>query len=180
MPKMKTHSGTKKRFKITGSGKVMETGGGESHWKFETPRGRLVVQAKDSAPTWVPPDWHYVEQARKRGLGIVRLNRGDAIPASDGSEITVEGTDVVKRYPDGRVAPIGDAKEGHEIVAGGNIVKQHSVAVLGSASKEQVVIVVEIGAQPRRPELRVARVRILRTYARVSADDGCAAHEAKD
>ena len=106
----------------TGSGKVMETGGGESHWKFETPRGRLVVQAKDSAPTWVPPDWHYVEQARKRGLGIVRLNRGDAIPASDGSEITVEGTDVVKRYPDGRVAPIGDAKEGHEIVAGGNIV----------------------------------------------------------
>jgi lipoprotein-anchoring transpeptidase ErfK/SrfK len=106
----------------TGSGKVMESAGGESHWKFETPRGRLVVQAKDSAPTWVPPDWHYVEQARKRGLGIVRLNRGDAIPASDGSQITVEGTDVVKRYPDGRLVGLGDGKEGHEIVAGGNIV----------------------------------------------------------
>ncbi len=106
----------------TGSGRVMESSGGDSHWKFETPRGRLVVQAKDSAPTWVPPDWHYVEQARKRGLGIVRLNRGQSLPANDGSQITVQGTDVVRIYPDGRVVGLGDAKEGHEIVAGGNIV----------------------------------------------------------
>jgi hypothetical protein len=106
----------------TGSGKVMESSGGESHWKFETPRGRLVVQEKDEAPAWVPPDWHYVEQARKRGLGIVRLNRGQALAASDGSQIMVQGTDVVKRLPDGRIVALGDAKEGHEIVAGGNIV----------------------------------------------------------
>lgn len=106
----------------TGSGRVMESSGGEGHWKFETPRGRLVVQGKDEAPTWVPPDWHYVEQARKRGLGIMRLNRGQAVAASDGSQIMVEGTDVVKRYPDGRVVSFGNAKEGHEIVAGGNIV----------------------------------------------------------
>jgi lipoprotein-anchoring transpeptidase ErfK/SrfK len=106
----------------TGSGKVMESSGGESHWKFETPRGRLVVQSKDADPSWVPPDWHYVEQARKRGLGIVRLSRGQSIPANDGSQITVRGTDVVKRYPDGHVVSLGGGKEGHEIVAGGNIV----------------------------------------------------------
>ena len=106
----------------TGSGRVLESSAGGSHWKFETPRGRLVVQGKDEAPAWVPPDWHYVEQARKRGLGIVRLNRGQTIPASDGSQITVQGTDVVKRYPDGRAVTLGDGKEGHEIVAGGNIV----------------------------------------------------------
>ena len=106
----------------TGSGKVMESSGGDSHWKFETPRGRLVVQAKDSAPTWVPPDWHYVEQARKRGLGIVRLNRGQVLQANDGSQITVQGTDVVKVFPDGRILALGDAREGHEVVAGGNIV----------------------------------------------------------
>src|SRR3982751_1930498 len=29
----------------TGSGKVLENEGG-SHWKFETPRGRLIVQSK--------------------------------------------------------------------------------------------------------------------------------------
>jgi lipoprotein-anchoring transpeptidase ErfK/SrfK len=106
----------------TGSGKELEGTGGEAHWKFETPRGRLVVQAKEQDPSWTPPDWHFVEQARKRGLGIVRLNRGQSIAANDGSEITVDGTDVVRRYPDGRVVPLGEGKEGHEIVAGGNIV----------------------------------------------------------
>src|SRR3712207_4608232 len=52
----------------TGSGKILEKEGG-SHWKFETPRGRLIVQSKEEDPAWIPPDWHYVEQARKRGLG---------------------------------------------------------------------------------------------------------------
>jgi lipoprotein-anchoring transpeptidase ErfK/SrfK len=107
----------------TGSGKVLEgTGAGGSQWKFETPRGRLVIQAKEQDPAWVPPDWHFVEQARKRGLGLVRLNRGQSLPASDGSSIEVRGTDVVKRYPDGRIAPIEPGKEGREIVAGGNLV----------------------------------------------------------
>jgi lipoprotein-anchoring transpeptidase ErfK/SrfK len=106
----------------TGSGKVLESTASGSHWMFVTPRGRLVVQGKDEAPAWVPPDWHYVEQARKRGLGIVRLARGQSIAASDGSELMVQGTDVVRRYADGRVVPLSDGKEGHEIVAGGNIV----------------------------------------------------------
>lgn len=105
----------------TGSGKVLESGAGGSQWKFETPRGRLVVRAKEEDPAWIPPDWHFVEQARKRGLGLVRLNRGQAIPVSDGSEITVVGADIVRRYPDGRVEPLGEGKEGREITAGGNL-----------------------------------------------------------
>lgn len=104
----------------TGSGKSLDGPGGG--WKFETPRGRLTVQAKETDPAWVPPDWHFIEQARKRGLGIVRLARGQSIPTSDGSEVTVVGTDVVRKYPDGRVVPAGAAEEGREIVAGGNIV----------------------------------------------------------
>jgi hypothetical protein len=106
----------------TGSGKVLEATGGESHWKFETPRGRLVIQSKEEDPAWIPPDWHFVEQARKRGLGIVRMNRGQSIPVSDGSTITVEGTNMVRKYKDGRVVPIEPGVEGREIVAGGNIV----------------------------------------------------------
>lgn len=31
MPKMKTHSGAKKRFKVTGTGKVMHRKAGKSH-----------------------------------------------------------------------------------------------------------------------------------------------------
>jgi hypothetical protein len=106
----------------TGSGKVLEDGSAGSQWKFETPRGRLVVQAKEADPAWIPPDWHFVEQARKRGLGIVRLTRGQPLPASDGSQLSVAGADVVRRYPDGREEVVGEGKEGHELVAGGNLV----------------------------------------------------------
>ena len=106
----------------TGSGKVLEGAGGDARWKFETPRGRLVIESKEEDPSWIPPDWHFVEMARKRGLGIMRLNRGQSLPASDGSVITVEGTDMVRKYKDGRVIPIEPGVEGREVVAGGNIV----------------------------------------------------------
>jgi lipoprotein-anchoring transpeptidase ErfK/SrfK len=103
----------------TGSGKVLEKAGGS--WKFETPRGRLVVQSKDTMPAWVPPDWHFVEQASKRGLGLIKLARGQQVPTSDGAVITVSGSDVVKRYPGGREEPL-EANDGREIVANGNLI----------------------------------------------------------
>jgi hypothetical protein len=104
----------------TGSGKEL-VGGSEGQWRFETPRGRLAVQAKDENPAWVPPDWHYVEQARKKGLGVVHLSSGQEISTGDGV-ITTSGGEVVKRMNNGQVINLGDAKEGHEIVAGGNII----------------------------------------------------------
>ncbi|MGH7663746.1 MAG: L,D-transpeptidase [Gemmatimonadaceae bacterium] len=104
-----------------GSGKTLVREGGSSNWKFETPRGRLVVQGKEEDPVWVPPDWHFVEQARKRGVGLVRLTRGEPIPAADGSIITVEGNNVVKVNPDGSQTVLG-AVEGEEIVVGGNMI----------------------------------------------------------
>jgi lipoprotein-anchoring transpeptidase ErfK/SrfK len=105
----------------TGSGKVLEKGAGGSQWKFETPRGRLVVQEKETDPAWVPPDWHFVEIASKKGLGVRHLSRGESVPLADGSAITVVGNDVVKRTADGRIIPF-EAKEGREIVASGNII----------------------------------------------------------
>ena len=105
----------------TGSGKVLENAGEGAQWKFETPRGRLVVQSKDSAPAWIPPDWHFVEMAQKKGLGVVKMNRGDQLTASDGSVIAVQGNDLVRRAPNGQVTAL-EAKEGHELVVNGNIV----------------------------------------------------------
>jgi hypothetical protein len=105
----------------TGSGKVLEKSGGGGHWRFETPRGRLVVQSKETDPAWVPPDWHFIEQARKKGLGVVRLERGRSIRSADGGEITVSGSEVVRRLPDGTLAAFGSG-EGREIVVNGNIV----------------------------------------------------------
>jgi lipoprotein-anchoring transpeptidase ErfK/SrfK len=104
-----------------GSGKTLVKGPGGNTWKFDTPRGRLVVQNKEVDPVWVPPDWHFVEQARNRGLGLRRLSRNEEIPLEDGSAIAVSGGDVVKRLPDGREIPF-EGREGREIIAGGNIV----------------------------------------------------------
>ena len=105
----------------TGSGKTLVSTAGGKEYKFDTPRGRLTVQSKEVDPEWVPPDWHFQEQALKRGLGVMRLDRGSAIRQSDGSVLTVQGGDVVKKYSNGSVVPLS-ATEGHEIIANGNII----------------------------------------------------------
>lgn len=51
---------------------------------FSTPIGKFRIISKEKDPVWVPPDWHYVEEARKSGYGVVRLNRGDSLDASTG------------------------------------------------------------------------------------------------
>ena len=51
----------------------------------------------------------------------MHLTRGQSIPLPDGTQIAVDGSDVVKRLPDGRLQPL-EAAEGREIVANGNIV----------------------------------------------------------
>jgi L,D-transpeptidase-like protein len=104
----------------TGSGKEL-VGGAAGQWRFETPRGRLVVKGKDENPAWVPPDWHYVEMAHKKGLGIVHLSPGQSIQSGDGV-ITTQNGEVVKRYSNGSTVSLGEGVEGKEIVAGGNIV----------------------------------------------------------
>ncbi|MHB8839690.1 MAG: L,D-transpeptidase [Gemmatimonadaceae bacterium] len=104
----------------TGTGKYLERAGG-SRWKFETPRGRLVVIRKDVDPAWVPPDWHYVEAARKAGKRLRRLERGMTIPVGGGAVITVAGSDVVTRYPDGRDVPF-EVQEGKEIIVGRDLI----------------------------------------------------------
>jgi len=105
----------------TGSGKILEKGPGGSRWKFETPRGRLKVLDKEEDPAWVPPDWHFIEQAQKRGLRLTKLMRGESIDAGNGSEITVVGSDVVRRSADGSVTPL-DASDGREIVINGQLI----------------------------------------------------------
>lgn len=100
----------------TGTGKYLERAGG-TRWKFETPRGRLVVIRKDVDPAWVPPDWHYVEMARKLGKRLRHLERGMSIPIADGGVLTVSGNDVVTRYPDGHEVPY-EVREGKEIIVG--------------------------------------------------------------
>jgi L,D-transpeptidase catalytic domain len=105
----------------TGSGKSMVKESGGDVWLFETPRGRLSVISKEENPVWSPPDWHYVEQARKRKAGLVRLERGQSMPTADGSVIRVAGDQVVRTSPGGEDTVL-TATDGREIVVDGKLV----------------------------------------------------------
>jgi hypothetical protein len=106
----------------TGTGKVLAKGaGGKDQWKFETPRGRLVVLNKEADPAWVPPDWHYVEVAHKKKLGLMTLKRGDQVPQPDGSVVAVNGANVIRRLPDG-TEEVLEAAEGRDLILNGKVV----------------------------------------------------------
>ena len=76
-----------------GSGKTLVMGGTTK--RFVTPRGRMAITHKELNPTWVPPDWHYIEYARNRGLKVVNMsNAGQNALASfpPGREPVANGT----------------------------------------------------------------------------------------
>ena len=52
---------------------------------FDTPIGKFRIISKEENPVWVPPDWHFAEEANKRGMGVVHLERGSTIDASTGT-----------------------------------------------------------------------------------------------
>src|SRR5262249_21153897 len=59
-----------------------------------TPTGRFRIQSKEENPVWVPPDWHFVEEARKKNLEVVRLNPGESIDASTGEPVAASSSGV--------------------------------------------------------------------------------------
>ena len=48
-----------------GSGSVLEEPGGGRKWIFDTPRGAFQVKSKLLNPTWVKPDWAFIEEGKK-------------------------------------------------------------------------------------------------------------------
>ena len=67
----------------TGKGTTLIEGG--RTMVFDTPAGKFRIVSKEENPVWVPPDWHYIEEARKNGLRIVYLAPGQSIDAASGA-----------------------------------------------------------------------------------------------
>jgi lipoprotein-anchoring transpeptidase ErfK/SrfK len=91
---------------------------GQREWDFNTPTGRMTVLAKEEAPRWVPPDWHYLEKAVERGLEPVYLRNGQRVPLSDSTVIEVRRGEV------GRINQFGNWRAftpGGEIIFDGQI-----------------------------------------------------------
>jgi hypothetical protein len=61
-------------------------------WSFTTPRGVRNVVAKDSLPVWVPPDWHYYEVAKARGLVVRQLLPGQPAMLEDGRRLEIRSS----------------------------------------------------------------------------------------
>ena len=138
----------------TGKGTQLKIDG--HTWVFDTPIGKFHVKSKDENPEWVPPDWHYVEEARKNGMRVVHLGPGDTIDAKTGQPpsgskqgfwssifgggsgdpvLKVKGNTVVQvdgsgsetELPPGKVIVAGDAV----VVPPVNTVQRHFTGVLG-------------------------------------------------
>lgn len=121
----------------TGKGTTLTDASGRS-MVFNTPTGKFRIVKKEENPLWVPPDWHFIEEARKKGKRVVRLEPGERIDArtgepaggeesvhnwgsrrSPGRVLTVKEGTVVEISPDGsqRELPSGEVIE-----AGGALV----------------------------------------------------------
>jgi lipoprotein-anchoring transpeptidase ErfK/SrfK len=86
-------------------------------WRFSTPRGIHTVLSKEENPVWIPPDWHYVEVARRERLALVWLHGDTTIELSDGSSLVMRNMDVrIERNSTSRAFPVDE-----EIVAGNTL-----------------------------------------------------------
>ena len=101
----------------TGKNETLRAGG--RTMVFRTPIGRFRIKSKEENPKWVPPDWHYIEEAQKEGLDVVRLNRGQSL-----GDLTVRGNDV---YSNG--VPVGS---GELLIRGGAVI----IPPVGTAARQ--------------------------------------------
>ena len=74
----------------TGTGFRLDRGG-EHRWKFDTPKGLMMVKRMEKDPVWQAPDWHFLESGRpvpapdhpsrfiRGGMGNTALYLGDGI-----------------------------------------------------------------------------------------------------
>ena len=63
-------------------------------YDFTTPIGQRKVMAKDTAPLWVPPDWHYFEVAAEKNAQVVNVRKGQRYRLADSTVIEMRGDDV--------------------------------------------------------------------------------------
>ena len=94
-----------------GSGKTLVMGGQTK--RFITPRGRMAITHKELDPVWVPPNWHYIEYARERGMGIRDMSNAspNALAGYPAGRVPVSGNTVI-------IPPWGSPQRQHKGVLG--------------------------------------------------------------
>lgn len=80
-------------------------------WFFDTPIGTLKVIAKEEAPIWVAPDWHYKEMAFKGKGEVITLSANRPYRLPDGRTVELVGNDVGIRDTAGVFTPSPPSKD---------------------------------------------------------------------
>src|SRR5215218_2128351 len=78
-----------------GSGKTVVIDGQTK--RFQTPRGKMAITHKELDPVWVPPNWHYVEIARRNGLGVIDMSNAspNALAGYPAGQVPIRGGSVI-------------------------------------------------------------------------------------
>ena len=65
--------------------------------RFQTPRGKMAITSKELDPVWIPPNWHYVEYARKHGMGIIDMSNAspNALSGYPAGQVPIRGGNVI-------------------------------------------------------------------------------------
>jgi hypothetical protein len=94
-----------------GSGETLVIGGKTR--RFQTPRGKMSITHKELDPVWVPPNWHYVQYARKHGLRLVDMSNAspDALASFPAGKVPVANGTVY-------IPPWGSPQRKHRGVLG--------------------------------------------------------------
>lgn len=57
-----------------GSGNILKEPGGKRKWIFDTPKGEFAVKSKMKDPSWIKPDWAFIEDGK-----VIPKDRKDRI-----------------------------------------------------------------------------------------------------
>ncbi|HYS54210.1 MAG TPA: L,D-transpeptidase [Thermoanaerobaculia bacterium] len=106
----------------TGKGSTLAIDG--HTWVFDTPIGKLRIVAKEENPEWVPPDWHYIEEARKNGMRVVHLEPGQPIDARSGDPSSGRSEGIWSWFGGGKSGPVLKVKGNTVVEADGNIERE--------------------------------------------------------
>jgi lipoprotein-anchoring transpeptidase ErfK/SrfK len=139
-----------------GSGKTLVIGGKTK--RFQTPRGKMAITHKELNPVWVPPNWHYIEYARNRGLGVVDMSNASpgALGGYPAGSVPVRGGKVI-------IPPWGSPQRQHKGVLGAAKLEMYDGYYFHGTDNER-----SVGSAASHGCLRMRRDDILWMYRNIS------------
>lgn len=149
----------------TGKGTTLVENGRKM--KFDTPIGKFRIISKEENPVWVPPDWHFLEEARKTGARVVRLKPGQKINANTGEPVSAGSSSGMWSWMNDSSAPVMKVQNGTVVVERNGSVSELPPGEVIRAGK--TIVIPPIGTPQRKYD------KVLGTH-RLNLGDGYALH----